>query len=45
VIAIGTPGGIGSTREPPLWLAPGDVVEVTAAQLGALANPVVAQTG
>ncbi|KPF78855.1 hypothetical protein IP88_03090 [alpha proteobacterium AAP81b] len=42
VIATGTPGGVGSRREPPLWLAPGDVVEVSIDGIGTLRNPVAA---
>lgn len=41
VILTGTPGGVGAKRTPPLWLKPGDVVEVTVTGLGVLANPVV----
>ncbi|MET3757684.1 2-keto-4-pentenoate hydratase/2-oxohepta-3-ene-1,7-dioic acid hydratase in catechol pathway [Rhizobium binae] len=28
VIVSGTPGGVGTKRNPPLWMKPGDVVEV-----------------
>lgn len=28
VIVTGTPGGVGAKRNPPLWLKPGDTVEV-----------------
>ncbi len=28
VIVSGTPGGVGAKRNPPLWMKPGDVVEV-----------------
>ena len=28
VIVTGTPGGVGAKRTPPLWLKPGDTVEV-----------------
>jgi len=45
VIATGTPGGVGFTRKPPVFLRPGDAVEITIAGLGALQNPVVAETG
>ena len=41
VIATGTPGGVGSRRTPPLWLKPGDVVEVEVDRLGTLRNGVV----
>jgi 2-keto-4-pentenoate hydratase/2-oxohepta-3-ene-1,7-dioic acid hydratase in catechol pathway len=40
VILTGTPGGVGAKRTPPLWLKPGDVVEVTVTGLGVLSNPV-----
>ncbi len=40
VITTGTPDGIGSRRDPPSFLAPGDVVEVAIARLGGLANVV-----
>ncbi|MEK7878113.1 MAG: fumarylacetoacetate hydrolase family protein [Pseudomonadota bacterium] len=38
VILTGTPAGIGATRDPRLWLAPGDRVEVSAGVLGTLAT-------
>lgn len=40
VIATGTPTGAGTHRDPPVWLVPGDVVEVTAQGLGTLSNTV-----
>lgn len=40
VIATGTPGGVGSRRTPPLWMKPGDVIEVQIEQVGDLRNPV-----
>lgn len=41
IIATGTPAGVGYRREPPVFLEPGDVVEVEIAGLGTLVNPVV----
>jgi len=41
-IATGTPAGVGSRRKPPLWMKPGDVVEVEIAEIGTLRNRVVA---
>jgi acylpyruvate hydrolase len=41
VIACGTPSGVGFTRTPPLWMAPGDVCEVEIERIGRLRNPVV----
>lgn len=40
VIVTGTPGGVGSKRNPPLWLKPGDTVEVEIDRLGVLRNGV-----
>jgi 2-keto-4-pentenoate hydratase/2-oxohepta-3-ene-1,7-dioic acid hydratase in catechol pathway len=44
VIATGTPGGVGSRRTPPLWLKPGDIVEVEIERLGILRNGVADET-
>jgi 2-keto-4-pentenoate hydratase/2-oxohepta-3-ene-1,7-dioic acid hydratase in catechol pathway len=43
VICTGTTSGVGSMRTPPLWLKPGDRVEVEISSVGTLSNPVVAQ--
>jgi 2-keto-4-pentenoate hydratase/2-oxohepta-3-ene-1,7-dioic acid hydratase in catechol pathway len=40
VIVTGTPGGVGSRREPPVFLTAGDVVEVEIGGVGVLRNPV-----
>jgi 2-keto-4-pentenoate hydratase/2-oxohepta-3-ene-1,7-dioic acid hydratase in catechol pathway len=40
VIVTGTPGGVGAKRNPPLWLKPGDTVEVEIDRLGVLRNGV-----
>jgi 2-keto-4-pentenoate hydratase/2-oxohepta-3-ene-1,7-dioic acid hydratase in catechol pathway len=40
VIVTGTPGGVGAKRTPPLWLKPGDIVEVEIDRVGLLRNPV-----
>jgi 2-keto-4-pentenoate hydratase/2-oxohepta-3-ene-1,7-dioic acid hydratase in catechol pathway len=42
VIFTGTPSGVGMGRTPPVWLQPGDVVEVAIAGLGTLRNSVMA---
>ena len=36
VIATGTPAGVGSTREPRVWLKPGDEIEISSPTLGEL---------
>jgi 2-keto-4-pentenoate hydratase/2-oxohepta-3-ene-1,7-dioic acid hydratase in catechol pathway len=41
VISTGTPGGVGSKRQPPVWLKPGDVFEVEVAGVGVLRNTVI----
>ncbi|SOE06172.1 2-keto-4-pentenoate hydratase/2-oxohepta-3-ene-1,7-dioic acid hydratase (catechol pathway) [Variovorax sp. YR752] len=43
VIVTGTPGGVGVKRTPPLWLQPGDHVEVEISSVGLLKNGVVAE--
>ena len=43
VIATGTPGGVGFARQPPVWLHPGDVIEVTVENVGTIRNRVVAE--
>jgi 2-keto-4-pentenoate hydratase/2-oxohepta-3-ene-1,7-dioic acid hydratase in catechol pathway len=45
VIATGTPGGVGFAREPPVWLQPGDLIEVAIGGVGRIANRVVAEDG
>ena len=45
VIATGTPGGVGFARTPPVWLIPGDVVEVTVEGVGTIRNRVVSEDG
>lgn len=41
VIATGTPGGVGFARQPPVYMNPGDVVEVDIDGLGILRNGIV----
>jgi 2-keto-4-pentenoate hydratase/2-oxohepta-3-ene-1,7-dioic acid hydratase in catechol pathway len=40
VITTGTPGGVGFARKPPVFLRPGDVVEVEIGGVGTLVNTV-----
>ncbi len=40
VIVTGTTGGVGAYRTPPLWMKPGDVVEVEIAGVGLLSNTI-----
>jgi 2-keto-4-pentenoate hydratase/2-oxohepta-3-ene-1,7-dioic acid hydratase in catechol pathway len=41
VIVTGTPTGAGARLDPPVWLKPGDVVEVEADGIGVLRNGVM----
>jgi 2-keto-4-pentenoate hydratase/2-oxohepta-3-ene-1,7-dioic acid hydratase in catechol pathway len=43
VIATGTPGGVGMARTPPVFMLPGNVVEVSIERVGILRNPIVAE--
>jgi 2-keto-4-pentenoate hydratase/2-oxohepta-3-ene-1,7-dioic acid hydratase in catechol pathway len=40
VIVSGTPGGVGARREPPVWMKPGDVVEIEVDKVGVLRNTI-----
>jgi 2-keto-4-pentenoate hydratase/2-oxohepta-3-ene-1,7-dioic acid hydratase in catechol pathway len=44
VISTGTPEGVGFARKPPLWLRPGDTVEVEISSVGILRNPIIAES-
>lgn len=43
VIMTGTPSGVGFARKPPVFLRPGDVIEIEIDGIGTLRNPVVAE--
>jgi acylpyruvate hydrolase len=43
VLVMGTPGGVGLARTPPVWMKAGDVCEVEIEGLGTLSNPIVAE--
>ena len=36
IVATGTPSGVGSTRDPHVWLKPGDEIEISSPTLGVL---------
>ena len=40
VIFSGTPTGAGARLDPPIWLEPGDIIEVSVPELGTLRNTV-----
>jgi 2-keto-4-pentenoate hydratase/2-oxohepta-3-ene-1,7-dioic acid hydratase in catechol pathway len=41
LIATGTPQGVGHARKPPLWMKPGDTVEIEIERVGLLVNKIV----
>lgn len=43
VLVMGTPSGVGQSRQPQLWLKPGDRFDVEIERIGTLSNTVVAQ--
>ncbi|MGE0221795.1 MAG: fumarylacetoacetate hydrolase family protein [Acetobacteraceae bacterium] len=43
VIVTGTTGGVGAYQTPPLWMKPGDTIEVEISGIGVLRNTVVAE--
>jgi 2-keto-4-pentenoate hydratase/2-oxohepta-3-ene-1,7-dioic acid hydratase in catechol pathway len=40
VIVTGTPGGVGARRTPPIWMKPGDKVEIEIDKVGILENSI-----
>jgi len=44
LIAMGTPSGVGYPRNPPVFMKPGDVVEIEIEGIGVLQNPIVAES-
>jgi 2-keto-4-pentenoate hydratase/2-oxohepta-3-ene-1,7-dioic acid hydratase in catechol pathway len=44
LILTGTPTGSGSHADPPVWLKPGDVLEIAVPKIGTLRNTVVDET-
>jgi 2-keto-4-pentenoate hydratase/2-oxohepta-3-ene-1,7-dioic acid hydratase in catechol pathway len=43
VIVTGTPGGVGAKRTPPVWMKPGDIVEIEVDAIGILRNGIRAE--
>ncbi|HLC40356.1 MAG TPA: fumarylacetoacetate hydrolase family protein [Methylomirabilota bacterium] len=40
LLVMGTPGGVGFARKPPIWMKPGDVCEIEIDGIGILRNPI-----
>lgn len=45
IILTGTPAGVGFARKPPVWLRPGDRIEVEIEGIGSLVNPIGPKEG
>jgi 2-keto-4-pentenoate hydratase/2-oxohepta-3-ene-1,7-dioic acid hydratase in catechol pathway len=43
VVITGTTGGVGAYHKPPLWMKPGDTVEVEITGVGTLINPIAGE--
>lgn len=43
VIATGTPAGVGFARQPPVWLQPEDLIEVSVEGIGTIRNKIVVE--
>jgi 2-keto-4-pentenoate hydratase/2-oxohepta-3-ene-1,7-dioic acid hydratase in catechol pathway len=43
VISTGTPEGVAWSRKPPLWLKPGDLLEIEVSKIGTLRNRVISE--
>ena len=42
VLVMGTPGGVGYARTPPVWMKAGDTIDISIEGVGVLSNPVTA---
>src|SRR5580704_18410202 len=40
ILVMGTPGGVGAARKPPVFMKPGDVCEIEIGSIGVLRNPI-----
>jgi acylpyruvate hydrolase len=40
LLVMGTPAGVGYARKPPVWMAPGDSIEIEIEGIGTLSNPI-----
>jgi 2-keto-4-pentenoate hydratase/2-oxohepta-3-ene-1,7-dioic acid hydratase in catechol pathway len=40
LIVMGTPAGVGYARKPPVWMKPGDVIEIEIEGIGTLRNSI-----
>jgi len=43
ILCTGTPGGVGAKRKPPLFMKPGDTIEIEIESIGTLRNTLIAE--
>jgi 2-keto-4-pentenoate hydratase/2-oxohepta-3-ene-1,7-dioic acid hydratase in catechol pathway len=43
LVVTGTPSGVGHARKPPVWMKPGDTIEIEVEKVGILSNPIEAE--
>jgi len=43
LLVMGTPAGVGYARTPPVWMQPGDTIEIAIEGIGVLSNPIAAE--
>ena len=41
IVSTGTPAGVGLFQKPPVFMKPGDMIEIEAEGIGVLRNPIV----
>lgn len=44
IVAMGTPAGVGYARTPPVWMQPGDLIEIEIEGVGLLSNRITQET-
>ena len=40
LLVMGTPAGVGYARTPPVWMQPGDTIDIAIEGVGVLTNPI-----
>ena len=43
IVTTGTPAGVGLFQRPPVFMKPGDTIEIEAEGIGILRNPIVSE--
>ena len=45
LLVMGTPAGVGYARTPPVWMQPGDTIDIAIEGVGVLSNPLADEPG